>query len=132
MSRIVTGRPPFQKRAGDIRSNPEYVAEVRKEPCIICEAHDEIQTSPTQAHHPICGRYGTRKTPDEMVLPLCEGHHLGDFDKSKIAIHRDRAKWVERYGPDTDYVAVVQDKMAEVFKWARVGRAVQHIRNLGR
>lgn len=93
------------------KPNPAYLARVRELPCCICEAFGEMQASPTTAHHVICGRYGTRKTPDEMAIPLCDGHHQGDFDKTKLAIHRDRAEWVQRYGPDTDFIATTQDRL---------------------
>jgi hypothetical protein len=91
------------------KANPAYLAKVRALPCCICQAFGEMQTSPTEAHHVICGRYGTRKTPDEMAIPLCRGHHLGDFDTSKLSVHRDRAAWVQKYGPDIDYIAATQD-----------------------
>ena len=116
MSRIDTGRPPFQKRAGDPKPNRAYLAAVRELPCVICEAFGELQSSPTTAHHPICGRYGTRKAPDTTAIPLCCGHHQGDFDTSKIAIHRERKAWVAKYGPDTDYTAVTQDRLPQFFE----------------
>lgn len=67
------------------------------------------QRSPTQAHHPICGRYGTHRAPDHEAIPLCEGHHLGNFDTSKTAIHRERNAWVQKYGSDRDWIARTQD-----------------------
>lgn len=93
--------------------DPKYIAAVRELPCCICDAYGEPQRSPTQAHHCIMGRYGTRKTPDRMAIPLCEGHHQGDFDTSKIALHRERKAWREAYGADTDWVAVTQDKVEQ-------------------
>ena len=94
--------------------NAAYLAEVARLPCCICEAFGEVQLSPTQAHHTICGRYGQKRTPDEMAIPLCHGHHQGDFDASKLAIHRSKRAWVERYGPDTDYIAATQDTIERI------------------
>lgn len=105
----MNAEPDF--KPAKAKPNPAYLAKVRALPCCICEAFGEVQASPTTAHHTICGRYGTRKTPDEMAIPLCDGHHQGDFDKTKLAIHRDRAEWVQRYGPDTDFIAITQDKL---------------------
>lgn len=91
--------------------NPAYLARVRELPCCICEAFGMLQLSPTTAHHPIHGRYSAAKRPDCTALPLCDGHHQGTFDTSKVAIHRRPSYWRELYGPDTDYIAPTQDKL---------------------
>lgn len=91
--------------------DPAYLAMVRECPCVICDAFGEAQNSPTQAHHWIMGRGGNLKTPDGQAIPLCEGHHQGNFDTSKIAIHREPQAWREKYGRDFDYVAVTQDRI---------------------
>tara|TARA_R110000737_G_scaffold109875_2_gene142904 strand:- start:3531 stop:4004 length:474 start_codon:yes stop_codon:yes gene_type:complete len=80
----------------------------RMVPCIICEMFGEAQLSPTTCHHWIMGRVGTRRTPCKQSLPLCDGHHQGDFDTSKIAIHREPDAWREAYGLDTDYIKEAQ------------------------
>ena len=113
MARIDTGRGPTGQKPPKAEPRPDYLAAVRQLPCCICEAFGAVQTSPTTAHHPICGRGGTRRVPDEMAIPLCEGHHQGNFDTSKVAIHREPRKWGARYGPDTDWVAPTQDKLRE-------------------
>lgn len=82
--------------------------------CCVCDAFGLIQTSPTDAHHVICGRFGERKTPDRMAIPLCKCHHQGlrgDRDKSKLAIHKGKESWVAAYGPDYDYIAQTQDRV---------------------
>ncbi len=53
-------------------------------------------------------RYGdlrrhAQKVADEKAIPLCEGHHQGNWDQSKIAIHKDPKLWRETYGPDYSY-----------------------------
>lgn len=93
------------------KPNPKYLEAVRLLPCIICQSFGEPQMSPTQSHHPIHGRFSGRKRPDETALPICEGHHVGDFDKSKTALHRHPELWKSKYGPDTDYIPVVQDML---------------------
>lgn len=82
----------------------DYMGRVRAGGCIICRLFGEQQLSPTQAHHPIHGRYSARKAPDKDCLGICEGHHQGNFDTSKIALHREPDKWKDRYGLDTDYI----------------------------
>ena len=106
----LTGRAPYQKPA-KAAPNPAYLAKVRALPCCICQAFGERQTSATAAHHPIHGRYGARKVPDIMALPLCEGHHQGLFDTTKLAIHRAPSEWRNKYGPDTDWIAPTQDRL---------------------
>lgn len=89
----------------------DYLAKIHELPCCVCEAFGEIQVSPTQAHHTICGRYSNERTPNHEAIPLCEGHHQGDFDTSKTAIHRGKKTWVDKYGSDRDYIAGTQDKL---------------------
>jgi hypothetical protein len=90
-------------------TDAEYIARIHNLPCCICQAFGEVQTSPTQAHHTICGRYSQKRTPDKQAIPLCEGHHTGLMDTSKLAIHKAKKTWVNKYGADTDYIAATQD-----------------------
>lgn len=106
----ITGQAIYQK-AEAIPPDPGYLARVRGLPCCICEAFGMVQISPTTAHHPIHGRYGTRKAHDYAAIPLCDGHHQGTFDTSKLAIHRGKQTWANAYGLDTDYIEVTQDKL---------------------
>ncbi len=89
----------------------KYLRAVRSLSCVICDCFGEVQNSATQAHHVIHGRGGMAKTPDRMAIPLCEGHHLGDFDTSKTALHREPDMWKEAYGLDTEWVAATQDRV---------------------
>lgn len=81
-----------------------YMRDVRSLPCIICHTYGEPQNSATTAHHAIMGRGGNRKSSDFDTMALCDGHHQGNFDTSKVAIHREPNAWRMRYGPDTDYI----------------------------
>lgn len=107
-------KPPLGQKVPQPGSDPKYLADVRRLPCVICDAFGEIQLSPTTAHHWICGRGQGRRTPDREAIPLCDGHHQGDFDTSKTAIHRDRSEWVRKYGNDHEYIEVTQDRVAEM------------------
>jgi len=84
----------------------QHLAEIHNLPCCICEAFGFMQTTPTQAHHTFCGRYSQRKTPDRHAIPLCHYHHQGAG-----GIHTNKRLWVEKYGPDTDYIAQTLDKI---------------------
>jgi hypothetical protein len=110
----LTDRPIYQKGAKKPAKKasgkePDYLAALHMLPCCICQAVGETQLSPTQAHHTIHGRYSTRKTPDRDAIPLCEGHHQGLMDTSKVALHREPTWWKELYGMDTDYIAGTQE-----------------------
>lgn len=98
----------------ELGKDPQYLSDLHKLPCCVCDACGLTQTSPTEAHHVICERFSNQKTPDRMAIPLCMDHHQGlrgDRDKSKLAIHQGKESWVAEYGPDYDYIAVTQDKM---------------------
>lgn len=91
---------PKKRRA---KKDLNFLNQVRQRPCVICETFNEHQISITSAHHVIHDRFGTRKTDDTRAIPLCEGHHQGLFDTSKVAIHREPIKWRELYGADYSY-----------------------------
>ena len=109
----ITNRAPFQK-AEKVTPAPQYLRAVRSLPCCICEAFGEVQLSATTAHHWIMGRGGNRKTPDQQAIPLCDGHHQGTFDTSKIAVHREPEAWAEAYGLDSEWTAATQDKIEQM------------------
>lgn len=107
----LMGKPPTGLKQPKAKKDPKHLARVAELPCCICEAFGEYQRSPTQVHHTFSDRWGTDKTPDREAIPLCEGHHLGQFDTSKLAIHQNKAEWVRVYGPDRDYIAATLDKL---------------------
>lgn len=99
----LTGKQPYSK-PDKAPPDPAYMADVAELPCWICALFGMQQLSPTQVHHVIHGRYGTRRAPDRDTIPLCEGHHQGLMDTSKIALHREPSKWKRLYGPDHSYI----------------------------
>lgn len=109
----LMNKPPLGLKSGKIKKDAAYLKAVRGLPCCICEAFGFVQSSTTQAHHPICERHSFERVPDREAIPLCEGHHQGLFDTSKIAIHQDRALWVEWFGSDREYIAATQDRLSE-------------------
>lgn len=112
----LANRPPLGQKADRAAPRPDYLAAIHDLPCWICTSWGMPQTSPTQAHHPIHGRYGTRRTPDETAIPLCEGHHQGLRDTSKVALHKEPSKWKRLYGPDFDWIAPTQDRLRAVLE----------------
>ena len=108
-------RKPLGLKGAPPAGRPDYLEAVHQLPCIICWSFGEIQDTPTTAHHPICGRYSQAKAPDICAIPLCHRHHQG-HDLGDCSIHFHRAEWVRRYGPDTDYIAVTQDRLSHLMK----------------
>lgn len=106
----VPQRPVYQKTPREA-PDPDRLNAIRRLPCCICEEWGMTQHSPTQAHHCIHGRYGTRRTPDSMAIPLCEGHHQGLRDSTKIALHREPDEWKSRYGADTDWISWAEKRL---------------------
>ena len=114
----LTGRAPYVKGqpvkpSRPSGKDPAYLTRVRELPCCICAEWGLPQLSPTQSHHPIHGRHGNRKVPDRMAIPLCEGHHQGMFDTSKLALHREPAEWKRLYGRDVGGISWTEERLAE-------------------
>ncbi len=107
-------RAPLGLKQPPAKPRPLYLAAVRQLPCCICEAWGLPQLSRTYAHHPIHDRHSQARRPDETAIPLCEGHHQGLIDGSKLAIHRAPQAWREEYGPDTNWIAPTQDRLAHL------------------
>lgn len=104
-------RGPLGLKIPKAKKDPAHLARVVQLPCCVCDAFGEYQLSPTQVHHTIHGRHSQEKTPDREAIPLCEGHHLGQFDTTKLALHREPDRWRETYGSDRDYIAGTLDKL---------------------
>lgn len=81
-----------------------HLERVKRLPCVICG-----RPGPSDAHHCICGRYGSRKVSDFAVIPLCKQCH----QDGPLAIHNGKASWAERNGPDYEYLPVVADMLAD-------------------
>lgn len=101
--------PKTTRRQRQGKLDPNYLRDVKRLPCVICVAWGFQQLSASEAHHTICGRYGQDKTPDRETIPLCRCHHIGDTGTGRIAIHADKALWVDHYSSDRDYIAITQD-----------------------
>lgn len=77
-----------------------------------CEACDIDEHPDTLAavHHPRHDERGQNygmggRAPHKRGIPLCEGHHQGKVDTSKIAIHDDPLAFEARYGTEEELLA---------------------------
>jgi hypothetical protein len=107
----LANKPPLGLKDQRESKDPARLEAVAAMPCVICKEFGFKQLTPTQVHHCIHGRYGTLRAHDDKTIPLCCGHHVGDFDTTKIAIHRAPAAWKAAYGLDTDWLAWVEKRI---------------------
>ena len=92
-------KPPKPERGTS--AGRAHMAKVKQFPCVICG-----KPGPSDAHHCFCDRFGSRKASDFDTIALCKTcHQVGP-----MAIHNDKAGWVERNGPDYGFLPWV-DKM---------------------
>ena len=99
----LANRPPLGLKKPKKKPNKKWLAEIHQMNCVICTQYSMVQLSATQAHHPIHDRFSGAKVSDDLAIALCEGHHQGFFDTSKIAIHRQPKVWRDKYGSDYSY-----------------------------
>ena len=101
MSNLM-GKPPLGQKAGKVKNGTaaglEHMRRVKQLPCVICQA-----LPPSDCHHCISGRYGSRRASDFETISLCKIHHQDGPE----AIHQDKRGWEARHGPDTDYLPLV-------------------------
>jgi len=109
----ILNRPPLGLKEPRAKRDPKRLAAVAALPCCICNEFGMTQNSPTAVHHAIMGRGGNRRAPDCMTMPLCEGHHQGGFDTSKVAIHREPKRWRTLYGADTDWISWTEERIEQ-------------------
>lgn len=117
---MYLGDRPVQQKPEPESDDPARIAAIHALPCCICDEWGYTQESATQAHHCIMGRSSfdrvsktRRRAPDSMAIPLCEGHHQGLVDRSKIALHRMPDAWREEYGEDTLWISWTEERLAK-------------------
>ncbi|MGM0584235.1 MAG: Ref family recombination enhancement nuclease [Pseudomonadota bacterium] len=107
----IANLPPMGLKPDKEGNDPDRLEAVAQMPCVICHEFGEPQLSATQVHHCIHGRYSTARAPDCMTIPLCEGHHQGLMDTSKVALHGGKSRWRALYGNDTDWISWVEERL---------------------
>ena len=106
----ISPRPPLGQKApklssAEIREGKEWMRRVKELPCAICR-----KSGPSDVHHVIHGRYGTRRAPDKDTIPLCRKCHL----VGPNALHNGKATWMEKHGPDCSYLPWVESMLGEI------------------
>ena len=106
----ISPRPPLGQKSpklssAEIREGKEWMRRVKELPCAICR-----KSGPSDVHHVIHGRYGTRRAPDKDTIPLCKAHHQDGPE----AIHQGKASWAEKHGHDYSYLPWVAALLGEI------------------
>ena len=83
----------------------EHMRRVKALPCVICGS-----TPPSDAHHCIHDRYGSRKASDFDVIPLCKAHHQDGPE----AIHNGKQTWRDKHGPDHAFLPLVKRLLGDM------------------
>ena len=107
----ITNRPPLglkpdKPTAAQIRAGKEYMARVKELPCAACG-----KPGPSDAHHCICGRFGTNRASDFDTIPLCVECHRYPYPG---AIHSGKASWVAVHGPDHGFIPTTRVALSDV------------------
>lgn len=108
MNKVANIRGPLGLKADkpsrqEIMAGKLHMARVAQLECVICGRW------PVEVHHCKSGRFSQRRESDFAVIPLCpECHRTGPN-----AYHAGQASWEAVNGPDTDYLPVVADMLAD-------------------
>jgi hypothetical protein len=100
------------------RAALDYMGAVKRLHCVVCGA------SPCEAHHWYHDRYSSRKTSDFEVIPLCVWCH----QDGPQSVHKDKAGWKERHGPDHSYTEPTRRNVAVLLGAAAWKKITQHMR----
>lgn len=89
----------------------EYLALVRALPCVCCRQYGLERAS--VAHHI---KDGNRRMGHRFVLPLCPGHHAGEWVAGEeyglmYSVHRNHRKFQESFGTEHDLWAATQREL---------------------
>ena len=98
--RKVSAKRKAYRASDEGQAARAHMLAVKGLPCVICHA-----PPPNDAHHCFHGRYGARKVSDFEVISLCRSCHLEGPD----AIHKNKAAWAARHGPDYAFLPLVQE-----------------------
>ena len=103
----IMGKPPLGLKEGRPKNGTAagraHMNRVKQLPCVCCH-----RPPPSDAHHCFHGRYGSGKSSDFAVIPLCRQCHQEGPD----SIHQNKNGWRELNGSDFDYIPVVADMLA--------------------
>jgi len=110
-------RKPMKKKSKRpaTKAEKEYMNRVTALGCVACEIDGNFDT-PCGIHHPRHGEDGQNvgtggRSEHTRGIGLCEGHHQGLLDTTKIAIHRDPEGFTARYGTEEELVALTHFKL---------------------
>lgn len=81
-----------------------HLKKVARLGCYCCRVDYGVET-PAMIHHIREGMGMGQRASHFQTIGLCEGHHQGNFDTTKLAFHCSPKKWREKYGRESEIVA---------------------------
>jgi hypothetical protein len=108
-----------ERHAGDRpRATPEERAHLGATAALGCIAcfMDTGQFVACNVHHLRAGLGRSQRASHFEVLPLCEGHHQGNIDTSKVAFHRAPKTFELRYGTEVQLLQTVYKLLGKDFE----------------
>jgi hypothetical protein len=106
--RKVSKKKRAYRASAEGQAGMDHMARVKMLPCVICQA-----PPPNDAHHCYHDRYGTRKQSDLDTIPLCKWCH----QDGPQSVHRDKAGWKDRHGPDYGFLDRVKQLLDPRPEW---------------
>lgn len=88
----------------------KYMDAVSQLPCVACEI-EGLGASPAELHHPF-GK--TKSGAHYSVIPLFFNHHRHGADNEQFTSrHPYKARFEERYGPETQLVIITRQRLRD-------------------
>ncbi|MCW1959831.1 MAG: Ref family recombination enhancement nuclease [Mycobacterium sp.] len=76
--------------------------------CVLCAELGQAQTGRTTLHHPREGQGAAQRSPNWLVIPLCEDCHQGALN----GIHGQRAMWKLARWTELDALAATIERLS--------------------
>lgn len=85
-----------------------YMDRVAQIGCVLCHELGQQPTGRITLHHPREGQGGAQRSPNWLVIPLCEDCHQGDHN----GFHGRRAMWKLARWDEMDALAATIEALA--------------------
>lgn len=76
--------------------------------CVACFVQGTPGT-PAEIHHIREGFGRGQRADHQQSIPLCPAHHRGSMHPHVPSIHRDKLKFIEAFGTESDLLQLVRD-----------------------
>ncbi|MCO2196633.1 hypothetical protein FA389_08105 [Pseudomonas aeruginosa] len=88
------------------KADKQYLSSASGLGCIACYIQGTPGT-PAEIHHSRDGAGIGQRSAHRRGIPLCPAHHRGTLHPAVPSIHRDKQRFIERFGTEAALVALV-------------------------